>query len=239
MRIGLTENSRSDQSPENYIRWIHRIWPAADIVMLSYRMDNLSSVKTCDGVVLTGGGDVHPKYYSKPDVFEFVEGVDEQRDDFEFKVVEKALHAAIPLLGICRGLEVVNVVLGGSLLPDIEKSGDGYNSHLDRESGEQRHPILVEVLTLLSEIVGVQRGEINTQHHQAAEQVGEGLRVAGRSDDGVIEALEWEDPARQPFLLLVQWHPERMNDFDNPFSRNILQRFLSAIETTARLRKIG
>ena len=237
MRIGLTGNSQDDRSQGRYISWIHRISPTPEIVMLSSKMNNHSLLDTCDGVVLTGGGDVHPKYYGRPDVLAWVERVDEQRDDFEFKICEKALRAKTPLFGICRGLEVVNVVLGGSLLPDIEKSGGRFKIHLDRQAEERRHPIIVETPSLLSEIVGVQRGEVNTHHHQAADRVGEGLRVVARSDDGVIEAIEWEDPVRKPFLLLVQWHPERMKDFDNPFSRNILERFLSPIDRPAGLRK--
>lgn len=238
MKIGLSENPRTHHSVERYIRWIHRVSPSSQIVALSYHLNNLLSVETCDGLILTGGGDVHPKYYSKSDIVKLVERVDEERDKFEFKAAELALRAKIPLLGICRGLQVMNVVLGGSLLPDIEKSGDGYNTHLDRESDDCRHPIIVEVPSLLSEVVGVGQGEVGTQHHQAADRVAKELRVGARSEDGIVEALEWADPARQPFLLLVQWHPERMSDFGNPFSRNILQRFINAAESAAQLRNV-
>ena len=232
MRIGLTENSQDNRSLENYVRWIHRVTPAAEILKLSQRVNNVSSVETCDGIVFTGGGDVHPKSYGKPDALESTERVDDKRDEFEFTAVERVLRVQIPVLGICRGLQLVNVALGGSLLPDIEKSGDHFQSHLGRKASESRHSVRVEALTLLSQIVGVERGEVSTQHHQAADQVAKGLRVAARSVDGIIEALEWQDSNRRPFLLLVQWHPERMADFGNPFSKNILQRFLSAVEST-------
>lgn len=238
MRIALTKKSLSDARFENYIRWVHRLAPEVETVPLFHQADNHSSLDSYDGLILTGGGDVHPRRYGIPDAFQSVEGVDEERDSFEFAAVKKALEGSIPVLGICRGLQVVNVVLGGSLLPDIEKSGGGYGNHRKQGLQDRRHLIVIEPASRLLEIVGLQRGEVNSGHHQAADRIGEGLRVAARSQDGVIEALEWWNPDSLAFLLLVQWHPERMDDFDNPFSINILRRFLSAVEGTTRLRKI-
>jgi putative glutamine amidotransferase len=89
--------------------------------------------------------------------------------------------------------------------------------------------------SILQEVVGVKEGNVNSLHHQAVDAVGRGLRVAARSDDGIIEALEWEDPAGKPFVLLVQWHPERMSDTAGPFSRNLVERIASEVRPVRTL----
>lgn len=89
--------------------------------------------------------------------------------------------------------------------------------------------------SMLNGIVGVTEGTVNSSHHQAVDAVGRGLRVAARSDDGIIEALEWEDPAGKPFVLLVQWHPEQMSDTAGPFSRNLIERLASEVRAVRTL----
>jgi putative glutamine amidotransferase len=89
--------------------------------------------------------------------------------------------------------------------------------------------------SLLAGITGVKEGTVNSSHHQAVDAVGRGLRVAARSDDGIIEALEWDDPAGKPFVLLVQWHPERMSDAAGPFSRNLVERIASEVRAVRML----
>jgi putative glutamine amidotransferase len=115
------------------------------------------------------------------------------------------------------------VHLGGSLIPDVEEAG--YPSH---KGTKCRHKVSVQDKTMLFKTSGSLRGEVNSSHHQAVLRAGGGLNIVARSDDGVIEAIEMED-GNLPFFLLIQWHPERMNDFDNPLSRNILEQFLNLV----------
>ena len=165
-------------------------------------------------MLLTGGGDIHPKAFGRSDGVAQTEGVDERRDNFEFKVIEKALAQRMPVLGICRGMQSLNVYCGGTLYLDLESGG--YSRH--HEEMEKRTGIKLRLKneSMLAAIVGKNLGEVNSFHHQGVERVGKGLAVCARSDDGVIEAMEWADKNEAPFLLLVQWHPERMKDTFNP-----------------------
>jgi len=226
VRIGITDNQKP--SFEQYIRWLMRGDKALDAVKLSYLNDNLHELDRCGGLVLTGGGDVHPGFYNQENDLGQTRGVDRKRDEFEFRVIERAMKLHIPTLGVCRGLQVTNVAIGGSLIVDLESRG--FPGHRPVGNEECRHPIEIVADTLLSDIVGDGFGEVNSSHHQAAERIGAGLKVSATSHDRVIEGLERSDPGDKPFLLLVQWHPERMNDFENRCSRNVLEKFLSEVE---------
>ena len=151
-----------------------------------------------------------------------------KRDDFELRVIERAMSLRIPVLGICRGLQVANVAFGGSLIVDLESRGFARHRPVGEE--EYRHPIDLMAGTLLTDIIGDKSGDVNSSHHQGAEKIGSDLKVSARSPDGVVEGLEWTDPDGKPFLLLVQWHPERMKDFENRGSKNVLEKFLSEIK---------
>lgn len=230
MRVAVTDNFK--QTFENYVKWLKRGNEDVNIVKLSYLMDNLHQLDRCDGLVLTGGGDVDPHHYHGIDLKNQVKGVDTKRDDFEFRAIERALSHEIPTLGICRGLQVTNVAFGGSLILDLVSSGN--QNHRQTGDEELLHPIQIERNSQLARIVGGTSGEVNSAHHQAADTVGKGLKVSARSLDDVVEALEWADPSGKPFLLLIQWHPERMKDFNNPSSHNILQTFLSEVQSVVR-----
>lgn len=230
MRIAITDNFKPNF--ELYLQWLQRGNENVDVVKISYRLDNLRELDRADGLVLTGGGDVDPALYHRVGVDNLVRGVDSKRDEFELRAIKRALHLKLPMLGICRGLQVVNVALGGTLFADLVSSG--YQNHRQEGSVELLHSIAIEPDTVLWHIVGATKGDVNSAHHQAADVIGQGLRICARSSDGVVEALEWSDPSFKPFLLLVQWHPERMNNVDNPTSRNILQAFLHGVQTTKR-----
>ncbi len=226
---------RPKPSFDNYLRWIHRVDPQIELVKLSSLLKNEEKVRSLDGLILTGGGDVHPSLYGKPEAIEHVEEVNEQRDAFELKVIEEALDAEIPILGICRGMQIMNVFLGGSLIVDLPMAG--YRSHVIRDGVDFRHPLELLPDSLLESIAGPGPHKVNSVHHQAVDEPGKGLKVVARSDDGVIEALEWVLKDRMPFLLLVQWHPERMADFDNPCSGRIAEHFLKEVRVSTSHQK--
>jgi putative glutamine amidotransferase len=223
MIIGVTDTITNPVAYERYCSWVRGGIPGVEIRKLSYLLKNAGELDGCGGVLLTGGGDVDPGLYGRGDAFSVAQEVDEERDRFEMAVIRRAQERGVPLLGICRGAQLTNVALGGTLHIDLES--EGYPSH--RKAGEQdrRHDVVVEVPGILYDIVGHGMGEVNSAHHQAVDVPGKGLRVAARSPEGIVEALEWEDPDERPFLLLVQWHPERMIDSNNPFTYNLIQRF--------------
>ena len=227
MIVGITDTMGSNMKFMKYINWLRGAGPDVECRTLSYDLDNLPVVDLCDAIVMTGGHDVDPGLYGGPSGHSKIVDVDRKRDDFERKVVDRALRLKKPLLGICRGLQLVNVHLGGTLIPDIEEAG--YLNHRGGKDEERRHDIDVEPNSSLYSIAGVASGNINTSHHQGARDLGTGLSVSARSPDGIIEALEFGTAGEQQFVLLVQWHPERMSDPGNPLSKNILDAYLSSV----------
>jgi putative glutamine amidotransferase len=157
-----------------------------------------------EGLLLTGGGDVDPRRYGgvpSPQCG----GVDQERDAFEISLVRRAVGAGLPVLAVCRGCQVLNVALGGTLtqhLPEVTEL-----EHLVPEPRTATvHHVEVEEGSQLARIVGAPRIDVNSIHHQAVELVAPELAVVGRADDGVVEAIE------HPSLpvLGVQWHPENL-----------------------------
>jgi putative glutamine amidotransferase len=162
-----------------------------------------------------------------------ISGVDRRRDDFERTLLDRALGRRIPVLGICRGMQLANVCFGGTLIPDIEEAG--FPAHRSKGQGtECSHPIVVPTESWLRNISGTENGMVNSSHHQAVGTPGSGLRVAARAADGIIEALEMSEGNREQFFLLVQWHPERMGRSENPFSRRLLEVFFNTMELNNR-----
>ena len=153
------------------------------------------------GLVLLGGGDVNPKLYGEP-VHPKTEEPDDDRDNVECRLFEEALAQDLPVLGICRGLQLMNVALGGSLVQHLETP----LNHATKSRSTPVHRVNVEPDSLLYQVTGARELNVNSRHHQAADRVGTGFKVSARAtDDGVIEALEL--PGRR-FVLAVQWHPE-------------------------------
>lgn len=222
--IGIAAGRKYD----NYARWMQHS-PDVELIKLSHEEGNLAKVSSCKGILLTGGEDVHPKHYGKPtfvDQFR-LEDLDEARDEFELKVLATAHRKRIPLLGICRGMQITNVFLGGTLVPDVVAFGRSNHSKL-QEGNDRNHEIWLREGTRLSDISKSVRGEVNSSHHQAIDLLGEGLSMSCVAPDGVIEGAEVKDPDDYPFLLLVQWHPERMQLQDSPYSAGLREAFVTA-----------
>jgi putative glutamine amidotransferase len=163
------------------------------------------------GICLSGGPDLDPAAYeAAPDPH--LGPVEPDLDAFEFAVARRADELSIPVLGICRGCQALNVARGGSLhqhLPDVT---DGSVKHRQKESGrEPTHTVAVEGASQLAEIVGADELDVNSFHHQAVDRVGRGLRAVAWAPDGVVEAIE--DPDAQLYLG-VQWHAETLVHFE-------------------------
>lgn len=219
--IGITD---CEKYP-NYEKWM-LAEPNVEVIRLGYRFSNLDEIKKCDGILLTGGEDVHPRFYHQPALIEYCEpDFDENRDEFELKVIEYSQKNNLPLLGICRGLQIANVYSGGTLVPDLPTFGK-FNHAKFREGKDKYHRVHIDCNSLLHDVVGTERGEINSAHHQSADRIGKDLVVSAISMDGVVEAIERKKPHDNTFLLLVQWHPERMLDQNSPLVKNIKHNFL-------------
>ena len=166
-----------------------------------------------DGLVLTGGGDIEPaRFGDAPHAATAL--VSPERDAHEMELVERALRDEVPLFGICRGLQVLNVALGGSLHQHIADAVGGAVQHVQAEPRHiATHPVKVLAEgTRLGRILGVPELAVNSFHHQAVKTPGRGLREVAWAPDQVIEALEHEDQRR--FVLAVQWHPEDLVEQD-------------------------
>jgi putative glutamine amidotransferase len=160
-----------------------------------------------DGLILSGGGDILPQSYGD-DRRADLDEPDPQRDAFEFDALEQAMQREIPFLGICRGLQVLNVGLGGSLLQDIPSDCPECMPHKESDAcPEPHHPVLIQTGTRIHSIIRETQIETNSYHHQAIRDLAPALTRGARSPDEIIEAVELPD---FPFGLAVQWHPERM-----------------------------
>jgi putative glutamine amidotransferase len=219
--IGVTDCSKYD----NYANWILKETDV-QIIRLGHRQNNFDEIKKCHGVVLTGGEDVHPRFYNKPEYLELCikDDIDEKRDAFEWKVLEFTQQNNVPLLGICRGLQIANVFFGGTLIPDIPTFGK-FN-HSKKKGIDNYHSVTIDLNSELYKTIGIPVGYVNSAHHQSADRVGNGLVASVLSADGIIEALEWQQAEGNPFLSLVQWHPERMADQSSVLVLAVKQNFL-------------
>lgn len=181
-----------------------------------------------DGVLLTGGGDVDPGKYGQVDGGKCSE-VSPVRDEVESLLVMEAVARGVPVLGICRGAQLINVALGGSLCQDIASTGasDGDHNHdLSPETEhEPVHPVSLSAGSLVGRSYGSEAVSVNSMHHQCLDDLGEGLMVSAVAPDSSIEAVELENG----WLVGVQWHPERMFKHD----RSQLALFESFVTTAA------
>lgn len=189
-----------------------------------------------DGVLFSGGVDVDPRAFGEEIVPDAGVEIDPPRDALELPLARAAMAAGLPVLGICRGVQVLAVAAGGSLHQDLALLGRPRAAHQQREAGTDEtrtaHEVAVSPGTRLAAVVGPGRREVNSFHHQAVRDVPAGFVVSARASDGVVEALE--DP-RHPFLLGVQWHPERMVECD-PAQRRLFAAFVEAARARRRTR---
>lgn len=188
--------------PRPYIEALHRAGGREAILYPEgWETDDL--LDRFDGVLLIGGGDVAAPRYGGED-HPRMYGVHPGRDDIELEIARGAVERGLPLLGICRGMQILNVALGGTLdphLPDREE----LLAHSSPDQDHVLHDVRVEPGSRVAEAMGADRANVASTHHQAIEKLGDGLTATGWSADGVLEAAEHE----QGWVVAVQWHPER------------------------------
>jgi len=178
-----------------------------------------------DGYLLTGGGDLDPATFNEPPHPTLFE-VAPARDHLEIALVHHAMESRKPLLAVCRGIQVLNVALGGSLFQDV--AGDP-GTDIQHQQGKPReeptHPVKVVAGSRLAQVLGTTDLLVNSMHHQAVKAVGRGLVPVAFAPDTIIEGVELEDPDR--FILGVQWHPEELTERD-PSARRLFGALVAA-----------
>jgi putative glutamine amidotransferase len=213
----------------NYAKWLTTadsgiIW----IDMYHIPLDSaLLLLDGCSGLLISGGPDVYPGRYEQGIDTIKCGPIDYKRDTLEWSLIVKAKELKMPILGICRGLQIFNIYHGGSLYPDLPSDFDTTVVHRCKDTYDCNHSIKVTKNTGLHSMAGEHFGTVNSNHHQGIHRLGDGLVAIARTDDGLIESIEYKDRENMPFFLGVQWHPERM-DVQNPFSTPIALSFLQA-----------
>jgi putative glutamine amidotransferase len=160
-----------------------------------------------DGIVLAGGYDCDPSVYGE-EAHPTVEPMDERRQQNDMSLAKLARERNIPTLGICLGMQMMNVAAGGTLVQDINSEIETEILHESSPSARLRHDISVEAGTKLARVLPSRKLNVNSSHHQSVKKIGAGLSITAKAPDGVIEGLE--DP-NHPFYMGVQWHPEDMD----------------------------
>lgn len=163
-------------------------------------------VDLIDGIIFTGGEDVTPLYYNENPT-RYIDYTSPERDEQEIQLLKEVLSRNIPVLGICRGIQIINVALGGTLYQDINSQVTGSLGHSPSELPVHHlfHTIDIQQGSKLYDIFGTQNLKVNSFHHQSVKELGKGLKISALSTDGIIEAVEGTE---EDFLVAVQFHPE-------------------------------
>lgn len=216
---------------QSYIRALTAAGCAPVLIPLLDDEERLHAIyERLDGIVFPGGGDVAPQEYGEEPI-DNLNVVEEPRDRTELTLARWAFADDLPTLGICRGQQLLNVALGGSLYQDLRHQRVTEVEHSDADGRSRTaliHRVRLDPDSRLAQLIDETSIEVNSLHHQAVKSVARPLRVTGQSEDGVIEAIE--SPERR-FLIAVQWHPEEIDDV--PWVRRLFQGFARAAQTTS------
>ena len=191
-----------------------------------------------DGLIFSGGADIDPIRYGDPVVHPTTYGIDQGRDEFELELITDAIRADMPVLCICRGIQVLNVAFGGTLIQNIAGESPGAGMHRQYTAGisadQPVHDVQVTPGSLLEYVYGAKSIPTNSLHHQSVKEIGADLVLDGETEDGIVEAISCPGAS---FVLGVQWHPEMMHKADplqmKPFEALVAATKLASL-TSAR-----
>ena len=221
------------KASDNYINWIE----SRDIIIIdAYNISNIDSIlNLADGIILTGGEDIYPLMYNDTNNIKLSGEFDFRRDTLEKKLFDYAFNNKLPLIGVCRGMQMINVVSGGTLFGDLPTEiGD---SIMHRNNGEVMHNIMVtnnniDNISMIFPVNGKvlpkkQFFKVNSWHHQGLKEIAENIIVIAESYDGLPEAVVINKKVH-PFMIGVQFHPERLGKY-NPIHVNMRDKFYQQI----------
>lgn len=213
----------------NYSTWVKKAAPDAEIInMYELGVDSaLLILEKCDGLIIAGGADVYPEWYGQIDDTSKCGAFDRYRDTLEIELIKKAIKHKMPLVGICRGEQILNVSLGGSLIIDIPTDYDTLIKHRQDDWENCYHKVDIVGESLLISIIKQESGMVNSNHHQAIDRLAKDLIITSQAKDGIPESVEWKLKEGKGFLLAVQWHPERLDTVHPGMSLPILNQFIN------------
>ena len=223
VRIAVSKSSGS------YEAWLQSADEYVVIVnMYGMKVDSaLFVLSTCQGLLLTGGEDVNPLYYSKLNELSKCEEINNYRDSLELALIQRAVLVRMPVFGICRGEQILNVALGGTLHTDIPTDfGTQILHRCPPGSQECLHSVKIDQQSDLYHLTGIENGIVNSYHHQAVDMIAPGMKITAVSENGVAEAIERELPLGKSFIMGVQWHPEVLKQnpsLSKPLADNFLE----------------
>lgn len=230
MKIAISKGAQADAKYGRYSKWIHAHTSDVECVDLDAldAAEALEALRESDALLLSGGPDVDPDLYRQGSRISECGATDRLRDGLEYSYLRHAIEQGMPILGICRGMQIVNVYFGGTLVVDIPTDVPGAIAH---KNGLEDAIHLVNLTE--NSYLGVSTDSlvVNSFHHQAVDRIADGFVVTARAPDGVIEAMESGDLAAK--IMCVQWHPERMQK-DEYMSKVVINRFLSLIDDSVR-----
>ncbi|MBQ9765884.1 MAG: gamma-glutamyl-gamma-aminobutyrate hydrolase family protein [Lachnospiraceae bacterium] len=242
--IGITMSSDEKENKINHA-YASAVMRAGGLPVLLPTVEGTTNIRMSDvyveevdGILFSGGTDIHPVYFGEflQDGYAMPYELSPVRDKFEIELYRSADAKGLPMLGICRGIQLMAVAAGGSIFQDIDmcmmrqlRIRHSQNAPADTLV----HPVIIENRTRLGAIMGKTTAWVNSMHHQAVKVVPDGYRVSATSPDGIIEAMEMISNTR--FALGVQWHPERLFDSaEANCNRKIFERFIEAAQRWSR-----
>ena len=226
--IGITTDVQQDGEnilKNTYVQAVIRAGGLPMIIPVGLEQDVDQLIEMFDGLLLSGGNDINPMLFNE-EPHEYLGVVSPSRDSSELELARRMLKTGKPILGICRGLQVLNVAVGGTLYQDLYKQNDSpILQHIQKAPNTHcSHFVQLDKGSLLESIAGSERIQVNSYHHQSLKEVPSDFKVTGVASDGIVEAIESTD---EQFVLGVQWHPEALSAAGDAVSLRIFERFIS------------